>query len=362
MSSISIPRFEPVRRWQRWRMQARRLVFAPMGVMGVLGAVAAMGLVASTALGTVSLSLDQIYAGIVAYGFHGETLSGSAGPIVWDLRLPRALLGALVGMNLAVAGTLLQGVMRNPLAAPNIVGVTAGAGLAATVVLVAFPGILTLSYLATLTLPAVAFFGAMVAACFVYSVSWQPGYGTSPMRMVLAGVAITAMLGAVQTFLMVHFSDRVQSVVLWQAGSLNTRGWQQLRIVLPFTGIGLILAGLVVRPLNALQLGEEAARSLGVRVERSRVVAFVAAALLAASAISVAGLIAFVGLVVPHIMRMMVGYRHGVLVAASAIGGAALMVWADLSARLLNELPVGVLTALIGGPYFLFLLYARRFS
>ena len=309
------------------------------------------GLVISTAIGTVFISPSDILSAIVGDADRVPR------QIIWNLRVPRAFVGALVGMNLAVAGVLLQGTMRNPLAAPTIVGVTAGAGLAATAVMVLMPGLPTF-------IPLIAFGGAMAASVFVYLLSWQPGLGTSPIRMVLAGVAVTSMLGAFTTGLMAVFSDRVQPVILWLAGNLVGRSWNHLELVWLYSVVGLIGALLLVRQLNVMQLGDDAARGLGVRTERMRLIAIALASLLAASAVSVAGLVGFVGLMVPHVMRLLGGHNHAYLVVASAIGGAALMVWADFGARMVLsplEMPVGIITALIGGPFFVFLLYRTRF-
>ena len=309
------------------------------------------GLVMSVAMGSVFIGPADILNAIFG---DAERVPRQ---IVWNLRVPRALVGGLVGLNLAVSGVLLQGIMRNPLAAPTIVGVTAGAGLAATIALVVLPGLPTF-------LPLLAFSGAMCATVFVYLLSWQPGIGTSPMRMVLAGVAVTSMLGAFTTGLMTIFSDRVQPVVLWLAGNLVGRSWNHLELVWVYSAVGLIGALLLVRHLNIMQLGDDAARSLGARTERARLVAIAIAALLAASAVSVAGLVGFVGLMAPHVMRLLGGHNHAYLIPASAIGGAALMVWADLGARMVLaplEMPVGIITALIGGPFFVFLLYKTRF-
>ena len=310
-----------------------------------------LGLILSVAVGAVFIRPTDILNAVVG---DAERIPHQ---IIWNLRIPRVLVGGLVGMNLAVSGVLLQGVMRNPLAAPTIVGVTAGAGLAATVALVVLPGLPTF-------LPLMAFAGAMGAAVFVYLLSWQPGLGTSPVRMVLAGVAVTSMLGAFTTGLMTIFSDRIQPVILWLAGNLVGRSWNHLELVWVYSVVGLIGSLLLVRQLNVMQLGDDAARGLGVRTERMRFVAIALASLLAASAVSVAGLVGFVGLMVPHVMRLLGGHNHAYLVAASAIGGAALMIWADLGARMVLsplEMPVGIITALIGGPFFVFLLYRTRF-
>lgn len=321
------------------------------GAITVTLALIVIGIFASVAFGAVSLSPGQIVSGLF------DDSDRVAHQIVWNLRVPRVLVAGMVGMNLALSGALLQGIMRNPLAAPAIVGVTAGAGLAATAVMVMFSGLPTF-------LPLAAFAGAMTASVVVYLLSWQPGLGTSPVRMILAGVAITSMIGAVTTTLMVVYSDRVQPVILWLAGNLVARSWNHLEIIWPYSLGGLALAFLLVRQLNVLQLGDQTAQGLGVRIERSRFMGMGLAALLAASAVSVAGLVGFVGLMIPHIMRLLGGYNHSYLIPASAAGGAALMIWADLGARTLmapTEIPVGIITALMGGPFFVFLLYRTRF-
>ncbi|MEM8836294.1 MAG: iron ABC transporter permease [Planctomycetota bacterium] len=325
---------------------------APVLVAGAIAlALLIAGLLASLALGAVSFPIGEVIRALL-----DRTQDGAARNIVWNLRLPRALLGAIVGMNLAVAGVLLQGVMRNPVAAPNIVGVTAGGGLGATIIIVAFPS-------AVAGVAPAAFAGAVIAGLIVFVISWQPGIGTSPVRMVLAGVAVTAILTAVTTFLMVTFSERVQAVVLWMSGSLVGRSWNEVVGVWTYALVGVLGALLLAKPLDTLQLGDDVARSLGQRVDTIRFTSIAIAALLAGSAVSVAGMIGFVGLIVPHIARMIVGSRHVPLVVVSMIGGAALVVWSDLAGRLIiapSEMPAGVITALIGGPYFIFLLYKTR--
>lgn len=305
-------------------------------------------LLLSVMLGAVYISLRDVLAALL-----GEEVATSTSAIVWNLRLPRALVGGLVGLNLAVAGALLQAVMRNALAAPNTIGVTAGAGLAATFILVLIPG--WPSYL-----PACAFVGALAATVLVYGISWMPGVGTSPVRMVLAGIAVTSILGAVTTFIMLMYNDRVGSVILWQSGSLNARSWQHLSILWPYSLVGLVGAVLLIRSLNVLQLGDEVAAGLGLRVEIVRMLAVIVASILAGSAVSVAGMVGFVGLMVPHIVRMLSGSNHSWTIPTAAVFGAALIVSGDLLARTIIapvELPVGIITAAVGGPYFIYLLY-----
>jgi iron complex transport system permease protein len=309
------------------------------------------GVACSLRFGAVSLDIKAI----AALWQHPDVTS-STYQILWNLRLPRLLVGALVGMNLAISGVLLQAVMRNPLAGPNIVGITAGAGLAATIVLVLVPGW-------PLFLPVLALLGAMGTGVTVYGISWRPGSGTSPIRMVLAGVAITAMLGAMTSFLMVLYAERVGSVILWLSGSLNARSWRHFQLIWPYSLVGCLASMLLIRTMNVLQLGDDTAKSLGIRVEWMRGMALLVASLLAASAVSVAGMIGFVGLMVPHITRLLCGTNHARVLPLAAILGTALIVWCDLFSRTAMapiEMPVGIITALVGGPYFIFLLYKTK--
>ncbi len=314
------------------------------------------GIAASLALGSVRIALPDVLHALT--DAEPQTPEAKARrTIVYDLRLPRALLAATVGGALAVSGTLLQGVMRNPLAAPNIVGLTAGAGLAATIVL-------ALRHDAINALPPCAFVGAIGAGLVVYALSIHPTQGASPVRMVLAGVAVTAVLTAITTLLMVLNPTSVQSVVLWMSGTLNGLMWRELWATLPYIVVATVAALALARPLDLLQLGDDHARSLGVRVEPVRFGTVALAAVLCGAAVSVAGMIGFVGLVVPHLLRFIVGPKHLTLIIASALGGAALLVLADLAARTIRgdqgELPAGILTALLGGPYFIFLLHRAR--
>ncbi|MEM6257923.1 MAG: iron ABC transporter permease [Planctomycetota bacterium] len=318
------------------------------------------GIVGALALGSTDLSVGEVVEAVGNREAVDEGGGTKADRIVWRVRAPRAFLSILVGLNLAVAGVLLQGVMRNPLASPGIIGVMAGAALFATLAMLVLPAGGLPGAPRELHVPAMAFIGAMLAAAIVFALSWQPGTGTSPTRMILAGVAVTAMVGAAQNFLSAYFADRIAGVLIWLAGSLSTRGWAEFGMIWPFSLAGFGLALALARPLNLLQLGEDSARSLGVSVQRTRLLAVLAAALLTASAVCVAGIVGFVGLVVPHIVRTALSPNHRWLIPASALAGAALVGWADVAARQLGEMPVGVLTAAIGGPYFVYLLYRTK--
>ncbi|MBC23403.1 MAG: hypothetical protein CMJ32_05740 [Phycisphaerae bacterium] len=307
------------------------------------------GILLSLALGAVEIPLDQTLR--VIFGGGNETDR----TIIIESRLPRAIAALLAGCNLAVAGTLLQAVTRNPLADPGLIGVTAGAALAATIVLTVLPS-------SAAILPMAAFVGAMIAAVAVYTVSWRPGSGSSPMRMILAGVAINAILGAVIGVLITAFADRIPAIMFWTAGSFNGRGWGHVDILWPYTLAGVVMAIWIRARLAAMELGDDSAATVGVPVEGTRLIAFAAAALLAGSAASVAGLVGFVGLVVPHVIRLLLGGNTG-LIPVAAVAGGALLLWSDLAARMVlapSEMPVGVVTGLIGGPYFIYLLYRSR--
>lgn len=274
--------------------------------------------------------------------------------IIMNLRLPRVLIGMLVGACLAASGALLQGVMKNPLADPGIIGVTAGGGIAAITGMLLFP---EWSYL----LPMISFAGALITSLAVYLLSWDNG--TSPFKIVLAGVAVNALLGAAMNAVMVMYSDRVQAVLPWLAGGLSGRSWSQLLFMLPYAAVGLLLSILAIKPANLLLLGDDTSRLLGQKAELHRFALISLASLLAGAAVSVAGLVGFVGLVVPHAVRLLAGEDYRFLLPLSILWGAVLVVFADTAARTWFdpvELPVGVLLAGLGAPFFLYLLKKRR--
>lgn len=270
--------------------------------------------------------------------------------IIWNIRMPRTIVGALVGINLSLSGAILQAIMRNPLADPHIIGISSGAGLAGVVIMILFPA---LEYLIT----PVAFVGAMLAAICIYILAWKNGI--KPVRIILAGVAVSAFLSAGISGLMIFYSDRVHGALMWMVGGLAARSWPHVSIILPYAIIGLVLALASASYLNILQLGDEMARGLGVNVEVTRIVMTAIAALLAASAVSVVGLLGFVGLVVPHAARLLIGSDYRFLLPAAALLGVAIVTLSDTFARVIFapiELPVGIIMAFLGAPFFLFLL------
>jgi len=277
-------------------------------------------------------------------------INSSNSQIIWNIRMPRTIVGALVGINLSLSGAILQAVMRNPLADPHIIGISSGAGLAGVAIMILFPA---MEYLVT----PVAFVGAMGAAVCIYILAWKNGI--KPVRVILAGVAVSAFLSSGISGLLIFYSDRVHGALMWMVGGLAARSWPQVTIIWPYAVIGLILALLGAQYLNILQLGDEMASGLGVNVEFVRIALTAVAALLAASAVSVVGLLGFVGLIVPHAARLLIGSDYRFLLPASALLGIGVVTLSDTFARVIFspiELPVGIIMAFIGAPFFLFLL------
>ena len=295
--------------------------------------------------GSTSVSLAEIWRTLWS-----DELTDTASQIIWNIRLPRNIVAALVGACLAVSGAILQAVMKNPLADPQIVGVSSGAGLAGVIVLILFPGY---DYI----VPLVAFLGAMGAALMVYALAWKNGI--RPSRIILAGVAVAAFLGSGISALLVFYGDRVQGALLWMVGGLSARSWPQVEVLFPYAMIGLFLACLGAKRLTILSLGDETAKGLGLKVEQTRFMMTAVAALLAAGAVSIAGLIGFVGLVIPHMLRLIIGNDYAYLLPGSALFGAFVLVVSDTVGRVLMspiEIPVGIIMAFFGAPFFLYLL------
>ncbi|KJF26995.1 hypothetical protein TZ02_10550 [Clostridium aceticum] len=304
----------------------------------------------SIMVGTINLQLGEIWRAL------WKTSDNSLGnQIIYNVRLPRILTGFLVGMNLAVAGGLLQGILRNPLAAPHVIGVNAGAGLLAVIVMLFAPGQMHL-------IPIGAFVGALTAALLVYGLSVHTGT-SSTAQIVLAGVAVSAFLSAVTSGLMLLHADELAITYSWLLGSLSGRNWRYFSMLWPYSLFGLMTAVLISPKINLFHLGEEIGSSLGLSVKVYRTLVIIIAAVLAGSAVSVAGTIGFIGLIAPHLARLLVGndYRYSIIL--SAVLGGTLLVISDTIARSIFqpvELSVGIVTAILGAPFFLFLLYRKR--
>ncbi len=303
---------------------------------------------AALSFGATTLSPLQVIDGLLD---NGTTLDRV---VVWEIRLPRVLLAVVVGASLAVAGALLQGVTRNPLADPTVLGITAGGALAVSI------AIKISADIGPAWLTPIAFLGTFLAAALVYGMSWRGG--VSPVRLALSGVAVAALLTAGINAMLVTSNLSTQSALSWLAGGLFGRGWDDLQVTWPYAVVGITAAMLLARNMNILALGDEPAQSLGLSVERTRVFAVATAALLAGASVAAAGMVAFVGLVIPHICRTFIGDDHRKLIPLSALLGASLVVYADLFARVIvapSEIPLGIVTAVVGAPFLLYLVRAK---
>jgi iron complex transport system permease protein len=278
--------------------------------------------------------------------------------ILWQIRLPRVILAALVGLLLSVSGVILQGILKNPLADPYILGISAGGavGAALSIALGAQFVLFGMS-----SAPATAFIFSLLAVLVVYKLSQVAGK-SSPETLILAGVALSAFCAAILSLIII-ITGSLQAIYFWLLGSLSSASWGNVLTVLPYSIIGWGVAYFFSKELNALLLGEEMAVTLGVEVERTRLILVGAASLMAAAAVSVSGLIGFVGLIIPHWIRLLIGPNHRILIPFSALSGMLLMVMADTISRTLFsplEIPIGIIMSLVGAPFFLYLLRRRR--
>ncbi len=336
----------------------------PAGPVVLASVVLLLAVLVGVAVGPAALSPLQVLDAIATkLPWHGRpAVPGLDSAIVWQIRLPRVMLGVLVGSMLAGGGAAYQGVFRNPLADPYLLGVAAGAGLGATTVVVS-------SGSAALTPPA-AFAGAVGAVALTYLLGVRAGrsgeaagIGGSTSSILLAGIAVAALLTAFQTYLQQQHTQTLASVYAWILGGLSAATWSDVWLILPYVAVAAIALLAHRRLLDVLRVGESEATSLGVNVARLRLTVVIAATLGVAAAVSVSGLIGFVGIIVPHAIRLLAGPSYRVLLPVSMIGGAAFLVLADVVARTAQapaEVPIGVITALIGAPFFLFVLRSRR--
>ena len=300
----------------------------------------------SLSKGSVYISIEDIWLAIFR---RGEEINQT---IIWDLRLPRLISSLLVGSALGMSGALLQGMLRNGLASPYLLGISAGSGL----VIVAF---ITFG-LAQIFIPIAAWLGAIFTTLIVFTLS-KSGNKISIERLILGGVAISSLFGAIQATLLLQAEDgRIQSALTWLIGSLNSRGWNEIRITWIPILFSIILSLLLARQLNLLSLGDELSMSLGNSLFRSRCLIGAIATLLAASAVAIGGLIGFIGLIVPHFSRLLIGSDYKFILPLSALIGGLTLSTADLIARSGPiEMPVGIVTSLIGAPIFIIILYKR---
>lgn len=271
--------------------------------------------------------------------------------IIWDLRIPRVAVAAIVGVNLALSGALLQAVMRNPLADPGLTGVSSGASVTVLAIMLVFPNF-------TSFVPIAAMIGGTIAVAIVYALAWKKNT-ISPVRIILAGVAVNAIFGGITGLLSILYSDRLPAALQWMNGSLGGKGMGDVAVLLPYSMIGWVLALFCIRSANLLSLGEKVASNLGENTNRIRILLSSVAVYLAAVSVSIVGLLGFVGLVVPHMARLIVGTNYRFVIPMSMVLGAVVLVIADTIGRTLFaplDLPAGIIMAMVGGPYFLYLM------
>jgi iron complex transport system permease protein len=279
--------------------------------------------------------------------------------IIWNIRLPRVVLAGIVGSMLSLAGASYQGVFRNPLVDPYLLGAAAGAGLGATLVF-AFGRHATQSWPVD-PLPLAAFLGALAAVLVTYLMG--ASFGGSGLSLVLAGVAVAALATAVQQYLLLRHSDVIKEVYSWISGRVSTATWGDVRLVTPYVVVATVVLLLHRRQLDVLRVGDEEAATLGAEVRRIRLVVVIAATLGTAAVVSVSGLIGFVGIMVPHLVRLVAGSSYRLVMPLSILVGAAFLILADIPGRMIEhggETPIGVVTALVGAPMFIFVLRTRR--
>ncbi|GGM86488.1 FecCD family ABC transporter permease [Streptomyces fuscichromogenes] len=331
------------------------------GWLLTVGLVAALLVLVPVAagLGAYPIPTGDVLASVLhRAGLGGTALGRVPESVLWNVRFPRIVLALLVGASLGCAGALMQGVFGNPLAEPGVIGVSSGAAVGAVGV-IAFG----LDFLGAWTVSVFAFAAGLATALLVYAMS-RSGGRTEVVTLILTGIAVNAFAGAlIGLFLFFADTAAVNQITFWQLGSLSQATWPKVLAVLPCALLGLALAPCHARRLDLLSLGERPARHLGVDVERLRLTLVLVIALLTAAAVSVSGIIGFVGLVVPHVLRMAAGPGHRFLVPGSALLGAVALLTADLAARTVAapaELPLGVLTALLGSPFFFWLLRRTR--
>lgn len=322
------------------QLWSKKIIFSFI-VLLMLSVIVAVG---SIFVGSVRLNIHEVILALT-----GQIPGSDTQLIVRELRLPRIIIGFSVGMMLASSGALLQGLFRNPLVDPGLIGVSSGAGLAASVILILFPSWIEI-------LPFAAFVGALSSTLIIYGLSLLKG--GSPVNIILAGLAVNILIGAVLTTLNVIYSDRVQLTVTWFAGRLSGISWSSWWMIAPYMIVGLMLTILAIRPLKIMMLGDELSTSLGFPVRLARFFIIALASLLAGTAVSVAGLLGFVGLIIPHMVRLTISSDYRWVLPFSMLLGGIFVVLSDTFARSLfsfMELPVGVILSALGGPYFLYL-------
>lgn len=314
-------------------------------------------LVFAVAVGTVYVPMDQVFGIILKkWGLlRNAEFQSSQESIIYLVRFPRVIVASIVGAALATSGAVMQGMFRNPMADPGILGISSGAGLGAVISI-----ILGLSAVSIYVLPLFASVGAIAAISIIYILSNRQGK-IPTLTLVLSGIAVSTFLGAVSSAILTNMMDyQMKTFIFWSIGSLRDRGWEHARLIVLPVIVCVLLLFTFARDLNVMLMGEEEAQAVGLNPSRTRKLLLVLTSITTAVAISVCGPIGFIGLIVPHIARLIVGPDHRILLPVSAIGGAMFLVICDLISRLINETSVGIITSLLGAPYFIYLLIKAR--
>jgi len=328
------------------RSDGRRAVRRAV-ILAALGVLCVLSLLIGIAVGSVRFTLAQVIRALFVDD------DSTARLLIWNLRFPRVLTGGLVGVCLALSGCILQGVMRNTLASPSTIGVTGGASFVGYLTLVAFPAYASL-------LPVGSIIGAFGPTLLIYALAYQKG--VSPVKMILSGMAVSALFGAFNDIIKTVFADSLGNASGFLVGGLNGTTWETFRMILPYAVVGMLICLFLPAKMNILMLGDETANSLGLRTELFRFFLIATSSLLAGAAISAAGLISFVGLVVPHIARLLVGSDHKYLFPTAILLGFSLVTVCDTVGRVImppGEVPVSIILSFIGAPFFLWLLRTR---
>lgn len=313
------------------------------GAFLVLLVIFFVAIIVSIRVGSVSVAYEDILNALT-------TDKGGIAGIIRNIRIPRILMAIIIGANLAVSGVLLQGVMRNPLADPGITGISAGASVVVMIVMLYLPS-------AAASMPVFGFLGGVMACAIIYGLAWKKGL--SAMRIVLAGVAVNSILGGITSMIQLMNSENLQGVLNWLNGELGKKSWTQVQYVAIYSIVGLVLAFLLHRCLDVLALGDKNTKSLGYNPNVLRLMLSGVAVLLAGISTAYVGVIGFIGLIVPHISRMLMGSEHKRLIPFAALMGSTILLIADTIGRTIiapYEIPVGVITTVFGGPFFLYLL------
>ncbi len=335
-----------------------------IAIVGLLLIGLAVSCLASLAVGPIRIPLETVVATLSQWHNPDQAHTTHA-LVVWDIRLPRTIMGVLVGASLAISGAMMQSLFRNPLADPGLVGVSSGAALAAmSVIVLGVPAVLeSYGFDRFGFLPLAAFVGSLITTTALYMISTRKGR-TSTATMLLAGIAIAALAGAFTGVLVYMSTDQqLRDLTFWSLGSLAGATWGKIFAIIPFTLPVFLLASMVANGLNGLLLGESQALHIGINVQRVKALAVFLVALAVGAAVSVSGIIGFVGIVVPHLLRLIVGPDNRFLLPSCALLGASLLLCADMVSRIIvvpAELPIGIVTAILGGPFFLWLLLRRR--